>query len=296
MKIENVICTVNNEIMDINDVTTSNNHNQVKANLKCATKGCDAKISFVSGVSGRKDHFRTVKHSEHSPECHFLLSRDLLKRQIERNEKIIVSISNESYRRRALYLYKKRMGLETKKDVNKNGRSYQKGKKTKIIYGGTGILKEIGPSVEDVNKTKHVSSPQILARELNQISAKDEGKFMNLAAFVKSIRKMKNGTFELDLYSNSATATLILTEAFIKGNRDKQISEYLTNLMRVMDTPKETELIVSIYTFCLFNQYEKNKTIIFANDFDKFFVTISGIIARPAKLDLLQATFARRKL
>lgn len=293
MKIKEVFCNKNNTIMNVKEVAEHEDHHTIKHALKCATPDCEAKISFVSGSGGRHDHFRKVRYEEHSPNCHIQNTEKELKERIEVTEKIAVSLDKKAIEQRVMYFFKKRTEPGNKESTGNSSTTKRNNESTNTVPGQATVLGDDGdPSLEDEKKKQRTSSPRVLPRLLNQISSADEGKYIQLSASIERVRKTKKG-FEIDLYLGKSKAVLVLTESFFKGSGDEQIPEYLTSLMKFTDIKEESNFEVSVYVFCMFHSYKKNETIIFADNFDRFYLSISGKHSKPIKLDSFQAGFIR---
>jgi hypothetical protein len=293
MKIKEIFCKSNNKIMSVKEVAEHDKHDTLKYSLMCATPGCNAKMSFVSGSAGRHDHFRKVRYEEHSTDCYIQNIEKELKERIEATEKIAVSLDEKAIQQRVMYFFKKRTENKDQKDSNKKSSKSSKTENTNSISGQSTVLGgNDSPKLSDLKKEKKTLSPRVTPRLLNQISEQDEGKFIHLSASIKKVRKIKT-SFELDLYLGDSKATLVITEAFIKASRDTQVNDYLMSLMKFTDIEKETTFDVSVYVFCMFNLYERNNTIIFADNFDQFYLSVSGTRSRPIKLDSFQAGIIR---
>ncbi|SFH55219.1 hypothetical protein [Pisciglobus halotolerans] len=293
MQIKEVLCTSNKQVMNVKEVAEHKNHVQIKQHLQCNTPGCEAKISFVSGSSGKHDHFRTVKYSDHSESCYIYRSKEELKERIKMNEKIAVSLDKKDVKRRIMYFFKKRTDKAVNGKPFKSSPIKRKNGNTKAILGKAAVLGgKDAPTLEEAKGSNRVYGPRIQPLELNQISEAEEGKLFQLSALIEKVRKTKNG-FELDIYMGSTEAILVINEAFIKGSKDQQIHDYFTSLIKFTDVKEQYDFKVTIYAFCMFETYNKNETIIFADNFDTFFVSVSGKYIKPIKLDAFQAMFIR---
>lgn len=293
MKIKQVFCKSTKELMSIKEVSEHQDHEVIKNNLICATLGCNARISFVSGSGGRRDHFRKVRFEEHSSDCHMQSEKAELKEKKRIAGQIAVSLSEKAIARRVRYFFKKRRGENKRKDPKKNPPLKRSDSNTQtILKSKTTLGSTDDPSLDSVKKNRRASAPQIPTRTLNQISATDEGNFIQLSATVEQVIKKKN-SFELILSDRYNSATLVITEAFIKGSRDIQISDYLTSLIKFTDENEDIGYKVSVFVFCMFEKYKKNETIIYANNFDQFYLSISGKRPLPIKLDTFQALLSR---
>lgn len=293
MKIKEVFCKTNNKIMTVQEVAEHEKHDVIKHALTCATPGCEANMSFVSGSAGRHDHFRKIKYEEHSSACYIQNSEKELKEKIEITEKVAVSLDEKAVQQRVMYFFRKRTQVCDSKPAGKPSAGRTKTDSTSTVPGQSTVLGgSDAPTLDDLKKVKRTFGPRVVPRLLNQISEADEGKYIHLSASIERVRKTKNG-FELDLYLAGSQAILVITEAFIKGSRDIQVIDYLMGLMEFTGIKEESKFEVSVYVFCMFNTYKKNETIIFADSFDKFYLSVSGNQPKPIKLDSFQAGFIR---
>lgn len=280
--------------MSVEEVSKHDNHDVIKHDLICATDGCNARISFVSGSAGRRDHFRKIRFEEHSSHCRMQSVKAELKENKKISEQIAVSLDEKAIARRIRYFYNKRSGKYEKAETRRSPLKRKTSRTQTVSSKKTVLGSNDDPSLDTIKKNNRASAPQIPTRTLNQISAADEGKFIQLSATIKEVRKKKN-SYELDLFDRNNSATLIVTESFIKGSRDVQIIDYLNSLITFTSNNEIRGNIynVTIFVFCMFDKYQKDSTIIFANNFDQFYLSISGKRPVPVKLDTFQALLTR---
>lgn len=277
--------------MNLQEVADHEEHTKIKHALQCSTEGCNAKISFVSGSGRKSDHFRTVRHSEHSDTCHLLLEEEKARQHTNYNQTVEASLDDKNIYSRIMYQYQK-----DNKQKSSTPKSSSRGKKksspssssagVNVVLGG-----KDAPSVEKIRENGQKANIQIPIRQLNQITPSEAGKIFRLSAPIKKVVKTNSG-YELSLVFGKRRAKLIITEAFLKGSEDIQVENYLNSLAAFLKDNNPYE--VTVYVFCMFNQYNGNETIIYANDFSKFFVSVSGTQSKPRKLDSFQALYTRR--
>lgn len=297
MAIENVICTINGRHMTLLEVARHEEHNEVKQHLECATDGCIAKMSYVSNSVGRKDYFKSVRSNSHSPSCDLQLEKEALIARTKANETIATTISEKGIQSRINDFHKKRMAKDNGEEVTTKPRG-TRGKTSDVTDTNKkrGVLVSIGdPLPEEPSKDGSISSPQVLKRELNQISEKDENKIRHIASSIRKITKTKNG-FEAELFLGKSKATLVITEAFLKGNQDNEVITYLNSLKEFLDSRAITEPEISVYVFAQLKKYLGNETVIFAYDSEQFRIFIPGATRNPIKLDLFEALYTRNSL
>lgn len=296
MKNKEALCTLTGKIMSVKEVAEHENHVQIKKYLVCATPACNARLSFIAS-SGKADHFRRIKHSEHTEACHLKTEEDELKEKKRSTETIAVSLDDKMIRRKIIYLFNKTISEKTTIEKPASG------KKNKVVTANTTEVETtstiLGNSedtpFEDVKKRGKAVGPVIQTRELNQISASDEGAMVNVHAYIKKIKKTGKG-FELEIFKDKHKATMVITEAFIKGSKDTQIPMYLTSLIKFMDNKVDKDFFVSVLSICMVEQYEKDDIVLFVNDFNMFYLSVSEKMRKPIKLDAFQATLIRKNL
>lgn len=289
MLIKEVLCTETKQMLTIEEVAQHEKHAEIKKSLQCSTKGCEAKISFVSGTTGRSDHFRTVMHSEHSSDCYIQRQAEELRARVKYRETVEGSLDPKSTVRGIMYLFNK-VNKPNKPKISKPRKTKEVSSSTKDTTGVNVTLGKPGaPSVEEIKETKGNVSFRVPSRQLNQISEAEEKKFIRLAARINKVKTTEKG-FELDLAWGNARARLIINESFLKSSKDVQIAEYLKSLATFVDT-KKGNYEVSVYTYCMFDSYKGNETIIYASDVEKFFISVSGKHEKPRRLASFQASF-----
>lgn len=289
MSIKQAFCTLTQEYMTVKEVSKHDRHVEVKDHLICATPDCKARLSFIS-VPAKADHFRRYRSDEHTEECFYKTEEAELKKRIERTEKIAVSLDEKAIKQKITYLFNKVNNKKPRKSSSNKRKNKRTTPTTKLVAGAVAVLGDKNDtSLEEVQKTKKVSSPSVQTRQLNHLSSVDEGKMFGLHAFLNEIRKTKNG-FVFELFSGKHSANLVVTEAFIRGNRDTQIAMYLTSLMTYS---ADCDSLISIYCLCEVGRFQKNTPTLFVNDFNMLNVTIEGKQSKPIRLDLFQAKLVR---
>lgn len=283
--------------MTVEQVAQHENHLEIIRSLRCATKGCTAKISFVSGNGNKSDFFRAVRTKEHSSECRKEQHEEELREKIEYSNTVEGTLDAKGIKQRITYFFKK-LNKPAKETNSSNEKNKGKPKKSKVTTDET--KKKIGttvvlgnseaPSVEKIKEDNENTSIRVSAKQLNQLAYSDVGKYLQLSAQIKKVTETKNG-FELLICRGKKEAKLIINEAFIKGTRDVQVKDYLRSLAKFMDTKKD-DYEVSVYSFCVVEVYEENEIILSVSSFEEFFLSVSGKYNQPIKLDSYQAFFA----
>lgn len=293
MKIKHVLEKTSNNIMDVQEVALHPKHSQIKNELQCASIDCTARISFVSGGEGKKDHFRTVRYSVHSPACTIQKSKEELEEKRKIAGEIAVSLDEKETKRRVMYLYHKLNSEPKEKQTSGKGTTKRSGNGSKEVPTVTAVIDGNAPkTLSEAKEEGTVPGLRLQHRTLNQISKADEGKYFQLCAAVRKVRKTKT-RFELDLYLGDLQAVMVITEAFIKGSKDQQIKDYFDSLMKFTDIEKESKFEISVYAFGMFNEFKENNTVFFADSFNQFYVSVKGKYSLPIKLDSFQAAYVR---
>lgn len=298
MAIESVICTINGTTMTLIEVARHQEHNEVKKHLECTTEGCTAKMSFVSNSVGRKDYFKAVRSNSHSPSCYLKQEQEQLVARAKANEEIATTISEKSIQRRINDFHQKRTAEENdKKNTSTGKRPKSKSPASTDPNRKKGIIgPKVDPESEELKKQGRLSVPQVLKRELNQISEKDEKQIRHIASSIRSLKKTKNG-FEAELFLGKSKATLVITEAFLKGNQADEVNTYLESLKKFLDYRPKNKPDISVYVFSQFKKYQGNETVIYAYDSEQFRIFIPEAANRnPIKLDWFEALYTRNSL
>lgn len=143
------------------------------------------------------------------------------------------------------------------------------------------------PSIDKIKEDNENARLRYPTRQLNQISASDEGKPFQIYAVIDKVTKSGKG-FELELSLDNSKAKLIINESFFKGTDDVQVEEYLRSLSNFIAS-KTHSYQVSIFAFCMFDKFKGNETVIYPSSFKQFFISVSGKHEKPRKLDSFQA-------
>lgn len=202
-----------NNIISFKYIKTSNNLDKLRKELKCPTKNCQARLSYVAA---RKPYLKTHNKSSHSSFCPY--KKQGVKYRNKQRKKLLVSLNENSVYSR-LDRYKNDFYPNLKAKTIKQKNNNKRKQKTKNSVQNA-KLQGVASVNSKTSVTKNVISPRVSKKHLNEFLSTDKGKIFQLGAKLKKIIKYNNKKyiFKIEDRKNRCNGEILLKKRFFSRN------------------------------------------------------------------------------
>lgn len=239
--------------MSFEEITTDELFDEIRNELHCATLGCPSRITYVRGD---RACLRTYRGDNHSDDCDDVFKREAKATRLEKMNSAIVSLSENDFAKKQLYLLNKYLKKDKKVATTTNTKKRRKSSKTMDVtaekqgyiqasFGANGS----GQTREELQDKTGVivRGPSFPAKELNQISYEDIGSKCGVVVEILSVRKIESKLYEVDVIQNKISGTLVLPESFF-ATQYVEAETYVESLGKY--TSKKKKYRLHALTYC----------------------------------------------
>lgn len=261
-KINKAYCKKYGKVMSFEEIKIDELFDEIKNELNCATPECPSRITYVRG-----DHacLRTYRGDNHSKDCDDAFEREAKATRLEKMDSAIVSLSEDDFAKKQLYLLNKYLKKDKKVATTTNTKKRSKPKKTIDVTAGKQEYIQASLGANGSGQTREelqdetgviVRGPSFPAKELNQISSEDIGSKCGVAVEILSVRKIKSKLYEIDIIQNKVSGTLVLPESFFT-TQYVEAETYVESLGEYVS--KEKKYPLHALTYCEVERVEEGK-------------------------------------
>ncbi|MFC7684503.1 hypothetical protein [Ureibacillus sp. GCM10028918] len=206
------------KMIPIRQMTKKKYVTDYKGKLYCPTPHCPAKLSYSSG---KKVHYKTWPHSNHSPTCQHNLERDGVRLIAGKHLKLAVNISKRHKQNALMRAYKSIAvdELNTKKFnhiTSKPENTRPSKMKSKALESAQMTL--FGGALD--GEVAHFKGNKLYSRFVHEIGPSDVGKNRIIKGFIKHIELLESAVYFTVGYQNKEM-TIVFEDSFIKEPLNK---------------------------------------------------------------------------
>lgn len=182
------------EIIMFEEIKNSTNLKELREDLRCPTKGCEARLLYIAALN---PYLKTYNNSKHSDNCPHRKENIETKRK-QRTKQLYQLSEAEVYSRLdgfSDYFYP-----EEKVEIDKPKTSTKHKPKSKLIDNADDIKSQGVASVKSGdNASKNVKPPRVKKKHLNEIVISDQGSILQIGGQLRSIEKFSNMKYILKI-------------------------------------------------------------------------------------------------
>lgn len=232
------------EVITFAEIKNSTNLKILRDNLKCPTKGCEAKLSYIAA---RHPYLKTHNNSIHSNNCpHKKENIEVEKRQKRRKQLVNLDESG---------VYSRLDGFtddfypNEKSKINKPKTSTKHKSKSKAIDNAQDAKPQGVASVNSgISDSKDVISPRVSKKHLNEFISSDQGGIFQVGARLKGIKKINNKKyiFKISDPKSDCYGEILLKDQYFSRNI-QGINDQLDFLMNYLENKSNNDINIAYY-------------------------------------------------
>lgn len=230
------------EVITFEEIKNSTNLEILRDNLRCPTKGCEAKLSYIAA---RHPYLKTHNNSTHSNNCpHKKENIEVEKRRKRRKQ--LVNL-NESGVYSRLDGFTDDFYPNQKSKTNKPKTSIERKSKSKTTtYDAK--LQGVASVNSGISDSKDVISPRVSKKHLNEFLPSDQGGIFQVGARLKRIIKYNNKKyiFKISDPKSDCYGKILLIDKYFSRNI-QGINSQLDFLMDYLKNKPNNDINIAYY-------------------------------------------------